>query len=216
MNLHINNDLNYPSPFCEPNASSFSINKRGNFSFSFLVFFFFFSQSPSSFLSSSLPPPAPPLSFRKTTAGHTFLNHCSRSAAEQCRPSWEVTCRVPNLPGMTAAPGWKKSYPLASMLLQGHLADQWPSSPSFNTSCGHDSCPFASPENAHNDQGIWSMWSRIRGSLTILTLSYRLGQQLPLSAPHIMRYCWKPSDFWPILCGFLFKVFICLFGCTGS
>ena len=172
MNLHINNDLNYPSPFCEPNASSFGINKRGNFSFSFLVVFFF-PQSPS-FLSSSLPPPAPPLSFRKTTAGHKFLNQCSRSpAAEQCRPSWEVTCHVPNLPGMTAALGWKKSFPLASVLLQGHLADQWPSSPRFNALCRHDSCPFASPENGHDDQGIQSMWSRIRGSLTMLTLSLR-------------------------------------------
>ena len=60
MNLHINNDLNYPSPFCEPNASSFGINKRGNFSFSFLVFFFpnllLFSLPPS-----LPPPPAPPL-----------------------------------------------------------------------------------------------------------------------------------------------------------
>lgn len=197
MNLHINNDLNYPSPFCEPNASSFSINKRGNFSFSFLVFFlcFFFNLLLLFSLPPSLPP-APPLSFRKTTGGHKFLNQCSRSpASEQCRPSWEVTCRVPSLPGMTAAPSWKKSYPLASVLLQGHLADQWPSSPSFNTSCGHDSCPFTSPENTHDDQGIRSMWSRIRGSLTMLTLSYRLGQQLPLSAPHIMRYCWKPSDF---------------------
>lgn len=54
MNLHINNDLNYPSPFCEPNASSFGINKRGNFSFSFLVVFF----SPSLLLF-SLPPSLP-------------------------------------------------------------------------------------------------------------------------------------------------------------
>ena len=214
MNLHINNDLNYPSPFCEPNASSFGINKRGNFSFSFLVVFFF-PQSPS-FLSSSLPPPAPPLSFRKTTVGHKFLNQCSRSpAAEQCRPSWEVTCHVPNLPGMTAAPGWKKSFPLASVLLQGHLADQWPSSPRFNALCSTPSVAMTAvhlplqrmvtttKEYRACDQefgGHWLCWLCHFADLSPWAVTPSL-----CTSYHalLLEAFWFPFV-WPILCGFFF------------
>ena len=73
MNLHINNDLNYPSPFCEPNASSFSINKRGNFSFSFLVFFFFSNLLLLFSLPPSLPPPHLSLSEKQLPDTHSWI-----------------------------------------------------------------------------------------------------------------------------------------------
>ena len=220
MNLHINNDLNYPSPFCEPNASSFSINKRGNFSFSFLVFFFVFFFSISFFFSLFLPP--------------SPLTHLSLSEKQlEDINSW---INVPDLLLQNSADPPGKSHAVSPVFLEwqqlrvernlillhqcsskaislisGHLLPV--STPPVAMTAVHSPLQWiltTTKEYGACDQEFgdhWLCWL-CPNALGSNSLSLHLTSCVTAGSPL--------TSIWPVLCGFLFKVFICLFGCTGS